>query len=93
MTRAAPLLLCLTACATPQGTHYRVQADVYVQDSAQLCRDAWELARERFGLGVAEMVTMTGGEFVTSKCLAVLYQCLAPVGAVSAGIYVTEGDK
>lgn len=92
MTRALMLCLLLTACTTPAGTHYRVEADVYVTDSKLLCRHAWDVALAEFGPSVAEMVTMRGGEFDPAKCVAVLYQVGSPDGVVSAGIYV-RGEK
>lgn len=88
-----PLCLLLTACATPPGTHYRVEADVYVPDSKLLCRHAWDVALAEFGPTVAEMVTMSRGEFDPAKCVAVLYQVGAAEEVVSAGIYVREAPR
>ena len=74
---------------TPPMTHYHVDLDVYVRDEGVLCREAWVIAQRRFGNGVAETVTMSGGSFDVVKCLSVVYQT-ADVGdeVVSAGIEV-----
>lgn len=74
----------------PAVSHYTVEQDVYVNDPQALCQQAWAVALERFGPGVAEAVTMTGGVMEPTKCLAVLFQVAAPKETVSAGIYVRE---
>lgn len=80
----------LTAADMP---HYTVTLDVYVQDQQALCQQAWAVALERFGPGVAELVTMTGGIMEPTKCLAVLFQVAAAKQVVSAGIDVRELKK
>lgn len=84
--------LCLSGCAHPM-TRYHIDLDVYVRDEAALCDQAWHIALERFGPGVAEAVTMTGGVMEPAKCLAVLYQVGSPAQVVSAGIYVRRGER
>lgn len=72
------------------ASHYTVEQDVYVHDPQALCQQAWAVALERFGPGVAESVTMTGGVMEPTKCLAVLFQVVTPKQVVSAGIDVRE---
>ncbi|HYE70640.1 MAG TPA: hypothetical protein VD932_03860 [Aquabacterium sp.] len=75
-------------------THYRVELDIYVRDEKALCTHAWGAALREFGPGLAELVTMSRGQYDAIKCLAVIYQ-LTDHGdeVVSAGIYVTEDTK
>ncbi|HYC01577.1 MAG TPA: hypothetical protein VEC57_20770 [Candidatus Limnocylindrales bacterium] len=84
------LATCAGCAARPAPTAYRIELEVYVRDPQALCRRAWDIAVPRFGLSVAEAVTMTRGEFVASKCLAVVYQTAAVDEVVSAGIHVKE---
>lgn len=81
---------CNARAPAPATNHYRVELDVYVKDSQALCNQAWGIALPDHGPVIAEMVTMTRGEFDPLKCLATVFQKLPAVGVVRAGIYVRE---
>lgn len=89
---ALPVCALLTACAHTPGTHYQVVADVVVRDPVVICKRAWEIALPVWGPSVAEMLTMTRGQWDARKCIATVYQVLAPEGLTSAGIYVGEPE-